>query len=542
MNITEYVDTYQISLQNRDQFRMPMYKERRLIDSLIRTLQESGEKVLVRETHISWVLLFGKRAWKIKKPVNFGFLDFSTPEKRRQACEEEIRLNRRFAADLYLNVMEINGSVDQPEFQSDSAAIEYAVVMRRFDESNLLSVMAERCQLSPGMISSIANSIAALHQSAPVEPSEANWGNADQIHHWLTESLEHIRNRVSNREEQQQISNIEHQCRNLYQQMKTQMQVRSESGFVRECHGDLHLGNMIWQEEKLLPFDCIEFNPALRWIDVISEAAFVMMDLEERDYRGFAWRFINRYLVRTGDYAGVSVLRYYFVYRALVRAKVSLLQAVADETPTDTRLKLKLQYTNYISLSERWLTQYRPVLMITHGLSASGKSTIAAMLSEEYGCIHIRSDIERKRLHGLPALANSHAELKTGIYTDANSEHTYQCLFHFAQQLLTLGYPVIIDAAFLEQSRRQHFQQLANDIACPYLILHCEADETILATRIEQRQRQHLDPSEATLSVLNEQICRQQPLMESEPFVIFSPEYESTLPDSIAEQLNLAVV
>ena len=317
-----------------------MRKQRRLIDSLIRTLQESGERVYVRETHISWVLLFGDRAWKIKKQVNFGFLDFSTLEKRQHACEEEIRLNRRFAADLYLSVKAIGGSVDQPELQGDSAAIEYAVVMQRFDESTLLSAMAERHQLSANLINSIADSISALHQNAPVAPIQSNWGSPGQIHHWLTESLEHIRKSVHTPDEQQQILQIEHQSSQLYQQTKERLQARSQSGFVRECHGDLHLGNMIWQAEKLLPFDCIEFNPALRWIDVMSETAFVMMDLEERDYRHFAWRFINRYLVGTGDYTGIGVLRYYIVYRALVRAKVSLLQAVANETPPDTGQKL----------------------------------------------------------------------------------------------------------------------------------------------------------------------------------------------------------
>lgn len=521
---------------------MTMRKQRHLIKSLTRALQESGEDVLVRETHISWVLIFAKRAWKIKKSVNFGFLDFSTLEKRRQACKEELRLNRRYAANLYLSVMEIYGSVDQPEFQGDSAAIEYAVVMRRFDESTLLSAMAEHDQLSPGLISSVADSIATLHLNAAVAPSEANWGQADQIHHWLEDSLEHIHKRVGSGEEQQRISIVEHQCCKLYQQTKTQLQARSETGFTRECHGDLHLGNMIWHREKLLPFDCIEFNPALRWIDVISEAAFVMMDLEQRGYRGFAWRFINHYLLATGDYTGLAVLRYYIVYRALVRAKVSLLQAVADETPTDIRRKLKLQYTNYVKLSERWLIQYRPVLMITHGLSASGKSSIAAMLAQKYGCIHIRSDVERKRLLGLPALANSHAELNTGIYTHTLSQQTYQRLFDFAQQLLSMGYPVIIDAAFLDQRRRQHFEQLANDINCPYLILHCEADQNVLAERITQRQRSHNDPSEATLSVLSEQVRHQQPLLENEPYITFSAKHKPTLPVLVTDQLNFASV
>ena len=509
----------------------------RLIDGLISSLEASGLEITRRETHISWVLLTGDRALKIKKAVNFGFLNFSTLAKRKHACEEELRLNRRFAPEIYLDVIRICGSADHPVINGETAAIEYAVRMQRFNEKGLLSELADTQQLDTLHIDTIAQQIANIHLQAPIARSATHWGEPKRVHHWMIESLEHLKKLVLEPGKARQIADIEERCTRLYRQTRSAIQARNKGGFIRECHGDLHLGNMVWIEEQLVPFDCIEFNPALRWIDVISEAAFVMMDLQDRDYPTFAWRFINRYLSITGDYAGLEVLRYYIVYRALVRAKVALLQRDERETPETRKTRLTTQYIAYANLAESWLTHYRPALILMHGLSASGKSTVAARLSEQYRCAHLRSDVERKRLHGLDSMADSFSQTGSGIYTVSASEKTYQRLYDLASTTLSAAYPVIIDAAFLNRKQRDHFQNLAIERKCPFLIVHCEARQEVLKSRIIARAQEGDDPSEATLGVLEKQIEQQDSLTENEPYIIVSNTDIPTLPTTIADYL-----
>jgi aminoglycoside phosphotransferase family enzyme/adenylate kinase family enzyme len=514
-----------------------MTVQTRLIDGLKRALERRGLEVIVRETHISWVLLAGDRAWKLKKAVNFGFLDFSTLAKRKYACEEELRLNSRFAPEIYLDVIHIGGTASKPVFNGKTAAIEYAVCMLRFDERGLLSNLADGQQLDQAHIDAMAQQIANIHQHAPPAEPDSLWGKPDRVHHWLSETLIHIK-RLIKSPEIPQATNVDQLCTRLYAQLRSILKARNESGFIRECHGDLHLGNMVWIESKLVPFDCIEFNPGLRWIDVISEAAFVMMDLDNRHYPAFAWRFINRYLSITGDYASLKVLRYYIVYRALVRAKVALLQHNEAETLQTKKTQLYAQYIAYADLAERWLTQSRPVLILMHGLSASGKSTIAVKLAEEHGCIHLRSDVERKRLHELDPMADSVSGTNSGIYTASASNKTYLRLSDLATIALNSGYPVIIDAAFLERKRRNHFQQLAIESACPFLIVHCEASRDILEARIIARAQRGDDPSEATLAVLNKQIEQQHTLARGEPHIKVSDTTNPVLPPAIIDQLH----
>jgi aminoglycoside phosphotransferase family enzyme/predicted kinase len=509
----------------------------RLIDGLIRALEAKGLEVTLRETHISWVLLAGDEAWKIKKAVNFGFLDFSTLAKRKHACEEELRLNRRFAPEIYLDVSRICGSASHPLINRETAAIEYAVRMQRFDEKGLLSVLADTQQLDELHIDLIAQQVAKMHLQAPVAGPATHWGEPNRVHHWMNESLEHLKKLVSEPDKARQIANIEPLCAHLFKQTRPAIQARSERGFIRECHGDLHLGNMVWIEQQLVPFDCIEFNPALRWIDVISEAAFVMMDLQDRDFPAFAWRFINRYLSITGDYAGLEVLRYYTVYRALVRAKVALLQRDEPEILETRENRLTTQYIGYANLAERWLTHYRPALILMHGLSASGKSTVATTLAEQHGCVHLRSDVERKRLHGLDPMADSFSATGSGIYSASASEKTYQRLYDLASVALNAAYPVIVDAAFLNRKQRNYFQQLAIDYRCPFLIVHCDASRKILESRIIARAQKGNDPSEATLAVLEKQIGQQDSLTENEPFITVSNTDTLTQPTTIVDYL-----
>ncbi|MGD2137591.1 MAG: AAA family ATPase [Gammaproteobacteria bacterium] len=474
-----------------------------------------GETVRVLETHISWVILAGEYAWKLKKAVNFGFLDFSTLEKRRHYCEEELRLNRRFAPDLYLEVVPITGRAENPSLGGDGAVIEYAVKMRRFPQEGLLSTIAGDKQLQAAQVDMIADLVAGMHGQVAVAGEDSAYGLPDDIHHWMGENFEQIRPHLHTATQRQVPETLEKWCAREYQARHDDMVRRRANGFVRECHGDLHLGNLALIDGRIVPFDCIEFNPKLRWIDVMSEAAFLVMDLRERGYPGLAQRFLNTYLQHTGDYAGIRLLRYYLVYRALVRAKVAILR-LAQVGSTRDETAAWNEYTGYMRLAAQYAKAPPPALVITHGLSGSGKSWYASRLVELLGALQLRSDSERKRLYGYDPDADTASGAHTGIYTAAASARTYTRLAELARDLISGGYPVIVDAAFLKFAERERFRRLAAELDVPFVLLHFEADRDILRRRIGARRAAGTDPSEADVSVLELQLDSREPLQAGE--------------------------
>lgn len=491
--------------------------------TLIKALSEANACDIV-ETHISWVLLTDQYVYKIKKPVNFGFLDFSTLEKRRFCCTEELRLNRRLAADLYLEVVPITGTPQHPKIGGTGAAIEYAVKMIRFPSGQLLSEHAERGQLGTDEIDQLADIVADFHETSEQTDENSPYGDSANINHWFVENFDHIRPLLTDGNQKQQLQRIQQWGDSEWRKQAGLMQLRRQQGYVRECHGDLHLGNMTLINDKVTLFDCIEFNPLLRWIDVISEVAFLFIDLLHFGFDRHAYRFLNRYLQHTGDYQGLPLLRYYLVYRALVRAKVSLLRMAQQPDDDAVTKQARCDYAVFADLAERFTKRRPTVLIITHGYSGSGKSTMAAQLAEKIGAFQIRSDIERKRLFGYRALVQTGSGIDDGLYTQEVSLKTYQHLRDLAKAVLDAGFSAIIDAAFLKTRQRDPFRQLATDCGVPFHIITFQASDQELCRRIKQRQD---DASEATVAVLHHQQQSAQPLSEQEQSGVISINTES---------------
>jgi aminoglycoside phosphotransferase family enzyme/predicted kinase len=491
--------------------------------TLIKALSEANTCHIV-ETHISWLLLTGQYAYKIKKPVNFGFLDFSTLEKRRFCCDEELRLNRRLATDLYLEVVPITGTPDHPQLGGTGPAIEYAVKMLRFSSGQLLSEYAARGQLGIEQIDQLADLVAGFHETIDQTDENSPYGDSANINHWFIENFDHIRPLLVEDKQKQQLQKIQQWGDSEWRKQAELMQLRKQHGYVRECHGDLHLGNMTLINGKVTLFDCIEFNPLLRWVDVISEVAFLFIDLLHFGYGRFAYRFLNRYLHYTGNYQGLTLLRYYLVYRALVRAKVSLLR-MAQQADASAVEQARCEYAVFADLAERFTVRRQTALIITHGYSGSGKSTIAGQLAEKIGAFKIRSDIERKRLFGYRALVETGSGIDNGLYTQEASLKTYQHLKELAQTVLEAGFPVIIDAAFLKTEQRDPFRQLAADCGVPFHIITFQASDRELCRRIKQRQN---DASEATVAVLHHQQQSAQPLSEQEQSAVVEVDTENS--------------
>ncbi len=467
--------------------------------------------VIVIETHISWVLLAGEYAYKIKKALDLAFLDYSTLATRRFFCDEEVRLNRRTAPDIYLDTMIIGGSPDNPRF-GIQPALEYAVRMRRFESDDLMDRLLLRNKITPQHIDSLATVIARFHTSVPRANAASEFGSAETIKAETLQNYEQLRVLLINAGDQKNIAALETAATAEYVECREIFEARRTQGFVRECHGDLHLGNIVLVGNEPVPFDCIEFNPALRWIDVMDEISFSVMDLLHRNRPELAWRLLNAWLESTGDYSGIVVLRFYLADRAAVRAKVSAIRAGQSASSRHASSSELAACRSYMTLARQCLARRAPSLIITHGLPGSGKTTFSQLALQQTGAIRIRSDVERKRLFGLGRLENSRA-IAGDIYSPDATRRTYTRLSELASQILRAGFPVIVDAAFLREDEREVFRRLAQNMSVPFAIATLHASVTTLRKRIVRRRN---DASEADVAVLDMLMSVQQPLSPSE--------------------------
>lgn len=465
-----------------------------LVNALRAHLQAStGQPVDLHETHISWVLLAGDLAYKLKKPVRLPFLDFSTPTLRQHFCEEEVRLNRRLAPSLYLGVVPICGTPEAPCVGGAGPVIDHAVCMRRFAPGALLSERLAAGQLLPHDIDQLALRLADFHRDAPVAPADRGDPGAQP-------ALDVLAQLEAGGAQPAQLASLRAWVEAQAQGLRGAWLARRRAGAVRECHGDLHLANVVKVGDEVLAFDGMEFDPALRWIDVMSDVGFFAMDLQAHGRSDLAFRFLDAYLQRSGDYAGLPVLRFQQVYRALVRGLVGRLRTAAEGP-------------DYLACAQRLAQSAGGArLLITHGLSGSGKSSLAGRLLEAAGAVRVRSDVERKRLFGLAALQAS-AGQSPSVYSAEATQRTFARLGECAGHALRAGYPVIVDATFLHRAERRTFQALAAELQLPFAILHCRASEAMLRQRVAARGG---DASEATVAVLEQQLVHHESLQPDE--------------------------
>ncbi|PID44562.1 MAG: hypothetical protein CSA52_01775 [Gammaproteobacteria bacterium] len=468
------------------------------------------------ETHISQVILTGEYAYKIKKPVDFGFLDFSTLEKRHHFCKEELRLNQRLAPDLYLNLITITGTPEAPVIDGDGPVLEYAIKMKQFPQEGLFDKLQAEQKITSSHIAELGQLIAHFHLNIEPAPADSRFGTPDQVYAPVNQNFEQIREMIDQPALLGQLENLEAWAKATFDRLQPLFEKRKAEGFIRECHGDIHLGNITLYQGKVVLFDCIEFNDDFRWTDTMSDLAFILMDLQERGLDSYARTLLNQYLAITGDYDGLALLHFYQAYRAMVRAKIALFTRASPGMDEAMQARLLASYTKYADLAETCSMVPACACLIGHGVSGSGKSTIGKTLIENFGAIHIRSDAERKRLFDLAATESSRSEPDGGIYTKEATQRTYQRLHDLAQTILQAGYTVFIDATNLLASQRDGFQQVAEENGVPGVLISCQTDENIVRQWITQRQGRGQDASEATLEVLDRQLATQQPLTAEE--------------------------
>ena len=488
-------------------------KQSKLIASLLKpdAYPHPVSSIELLETHISWVILTGTYAYKIKKSLRLDFLDFSTLQLRQHFCEEELRLNRRMAPMLYLGVVPVCGSVEHPVVDGEGKAIEYALKMRQFPQSAQLDKQLDAGLLNVSDMHALADTIASYHRDANIIDYRSDAEAFEQVAMPMRDNLAPISALV----DMKVVRRIEEWTETSLQKLEGELIERRKDGFVRECHGDLHLANLVRLPTGIVAFDCVEFSAALRNIDVISDVAFLVMDLIARARQDLAAVLINRYLERTGDYPGMRMFGLYFVYHCMIRAKVAAVRSDEIDGATGNLHEIE-QLKHYLAVALRWIKRPKPRLIAMHGYSGSGKTWLSSTLLAELPAIRVRSDIERQRETGVDEITRKASKPGQGAYTDHARSDVYRGMMDIVGTLLEAGYNVIADASFLNSVDRDLIVALAEKKNVPLVFVDAHADEDELKRRLRDRSAAGDDVSEADVQVLLYQQAHASPLTVKE--------------------------
>lgn len=462
------------------------------------------ERSTLVQTHISSVVITPEYVYKFKKPVDFGFLDYTSLSKRKYFCEEEVRLGSLGASGLYIGVVALHGTPEHPVLKGNSQEIEYAVCMHRFDEDAQFDRMLEANSVHSAQIDAIVRKLVQFHRHARPSDAATSFGTPETVLHPMMENLSHL-DTLLGKDAGGVLETLRRWIIREHARLTPLIRSRKTEGFVRECHGDLHLRNIALYRGDIIFFDPIEFNENLRHIDTISDLAFLLMDLEARGKREYARRAQSLYLEESGDYEGVALLPLYKVYRAMVRAKVAALRLPQLSDPVNKEA-IRNESLGYLELALSYLKKAPLFLALMHGFSGSGKSVAALRLVERSGALRLRSDRERLRL-----FAGNGTR-----YAQSATEQTYRRLAGLARSLLLQGERVVVDATFLDRHQRELFYHLAEELGTRLFVLHAQAPETLLFERLASRANEKSDISEATVQVLRHQLAHHDPLQTNE--------------------------
>jgi uncharacterized protein len=470
------------------------------------------------QSHISYVLLAGDHVYKVKKSVRFSFLDFSTLERRRHYCHEEVRLNRRLAPNLYRGVVAIcrDGSRFRLGPEDDAAAVEYAVHMRRLPAGCSLDVLLTRRQVTPEMIDRVAARLAAFHRDADAGPAVTANGAPAAVRRVLDDNYVNARRFRDVTVAAADDDAIQAFATAFLRDHDAVFRRRQAEHRIRECHGDLHTEHICFTDDLEI-FDCIEFNPLFRYCDVASEIAFLAMDLDYHDEAALAARVVARYAHDAQDAELPWLVPFYQCYRAYVRGKVDSLKSAEEEVPAAERQAAHDSARRHFNLSYRYTWAYTRALVVVCGLSGTGKTVLAEALHARTGFVHINSDLMRKHLAGVLPLARPEpVAYDVGLYSPEMSARTYQAMLDDAAAHLAAGRGVVLDGTFQLRVGRDSARAIAAAAGVPFLVVECQCEEAEVARRLAERARRGDSPSDADWAVYREQRRRFEPFAPEE--------------------------
>jgi aminoglycoside phosphotransferase family enzyme/predicted kinase len=448
------------------------------VPALIQQMMQPGfyphpvkEPIQLMQTHVSYVFLTGDYAYKVKKPMNFGFLDFSTLEYRQHFCSEELRMNQPIAPEIYLEVLPITHKGDTFVLGGTGQPVEYVLKMCQFPQEALFIEMFEQGKLTEGHMEELGRVVAQFHAKAQTNDYIRSFGEVSKIREAIDENYQQTENYIGGPQTQQQFDETKDFTDRFFEEQQELFATRRENNSIRECHGDLHLRNICLWNDKIQLFDRIEFNEPFRFVDVMYDVAFAVMDLEARGSKNLGNAFLNTYVEQTGDWEGLQVLPLYLSRQAYVRAKVTSFLLDDPGVPDEAKQEAAAVASDYYRLAWEYTKRNEGRLILMSGLSGSGKTTVARHLARRLGAIHLRSDAVRKHLAGIPLEQPGGDEL----YTPAMSEKTYKRLLELGIKLASQGFPVILDAKYDRQAFREEaialFQKLS--VASTNYPLHC---------------------------------------------------------------------
>lgn len=467
------------------------------------------------ETHISWVFLTGPFAYKVKKPCKLEFLDFSTLDRRRHFCAEEIRLNRRFAPGLYLAAVPITGSPTAPRIDGAGEPIEWAVKLVQFDEADRLDARFEAGRIDAAGGRELGEAVARVQAAQAVAPAGSGYGTPERLRAVFEMNLDEIRRHRP--DAAARADAIEAWLEARLARDRAAFEERLATGRIRECHGDLHLANLVLLEGHPVAFDSIEFNPNLRWIDVASDIAFLSMDLESRGRPDLAAQVTSAWMEAADDRAAAAVLPVHRVARAVVRGAVAAIRSAQADCPAETAAAARRECDRYLDLAERLASSSPPLLLVTTGVSGSGKTTLAAECVGAFAAVRLRSDVERKRLFSMAATARpGDDDAVRSLYSAETTRQVYERLAALARSLLEAGSSVVVDATCNTRAQRDLLAAVARETGTRLVWLEIDLPADLLRARVAARAAEGHDPSDATPEIVRAQLAAREPIAAAE--------------------------
>ncbi len=518
----------------------------RLIDSMMQNnfYPHNPQTVELVQTHISWVFIAGDYVYKIKKPMNFGFLDFSTLEKRKFYCEEELRLNKRLAPSIYLDVVSIKqDGRGQLTAGGEGNVVEYAVLMKKLPLDKMLKILLAQGKADAETLDAVAAKIAAFHQDAQTGGAIDEMGSIQTIRHNQEENFAQTEKYINLTAPSYQYLFIKNYVEQFLNAKRLLLEKRVAEHKIRDCHGDLHLEHICIAQDIII-FDCIEFNERFRFADVAAEVAFLTMDLDYNGYTRQAQDFERSYLKYTGDADMTKLLNFYRCYYAYVRGKVISFRLDQKEIPDPERAEIKQTASKYFDLAYTYAARLeKPVLILTAGMIGSGKSYQTRHLAARLGAEVIRMDILRKELLNITPAEKHPDAFGQGIYANDMSRRTYDKAFDLAEKILRRGKPAIIDASFRNRADRALAVDLADKLQIPFYVIECTCPDDIVKMRLEKRRQEQDNPSDGRWEILQEQKKYYEPVDEipaENYFKIDTSDNPEILRQNIVRSINMA--
>ena len=499
------------------------------ISTLVERMQQSAfyphstvEPIELVQTHISYVFLTGDYAYKLKKAVDFGFLDFSTLEKRNHFLAEEMHMNQAIAPELYLEILPITQDGNKYILGGAGEAVEYALKMRQFPQENLFINLFEAGKLGPEYMEELGKIVAQFHSQAETNDYIRSFGTVAKIREAIDENYQQTVPYIGIAQTQQQFDDTKAYTDQFFAENEALFQARIDNNKIKECHGDLHLKNICLWQDKIQLFDRIEFNEPFRFVDVMYDIAFAVMDLEARNSQDLANIFLNTYLEQTGDWLGLQVLPLYLSRQAYVRAKVTSFLLNDPSIPDGVKESAKQTASDYYQQAWAYTQKRSGKIILMSGLSGAGKSTVARAIAQNINAIHVRSDAVRKHLAGIPPSEKGGEE----IYSGEMSQKTYTRMSELGVLLANSGFAVILDAKYDRMALRQQAIEAASAHNIPLQIINCTAPMEVLRDRLDKRSG---DISDATAELLASQQA------QAEEFTSVEQAYVTTIDTSKAD-------